>query len=46
MFFSFLTLKAGNSRIMPFILVGFIAVLLIWEGIKDFRIQSKAPDKN
>jgi hypothetical protein len=45
-FLSVLTANEDHSKIMLFILFGFIAVLLIWEGIKDFKLNTKSPKKD
>jgi hypothetical protein len=45
-FLSVLTAKESNSRIMLFILIVYVAVILIWEGIKDFNINTKSPEKD
>jgi hypothetical protein len=45
-FLSILSAKEDHSKIMLFILMGFVAVLLIWEGIKDFRINIKDTEKD
>lgn len=33
--------NSNNQRIKIFLLIGFVATLLIWEGIKDFRTNRK-----
>jgi phosphatidylglycerophosphate synthase len=43
---SVLTAKESNSRIMLFILIVYVAVILIWEGIKDFYVNTKSPEKD
>jgi hypothetical protein len=45
-FLSFLIVKENHSKIMTFLLIGFVSVILIWEGIRDFIINNKTPDKN
>jgi hypothetical protein len=38
-FLSVLTANESHSGIMLFFLIGFVAVLLIWEGFKDFKTK-------
>ncbi len=40
-FLSFLISKETTSKIMMFILIGFVAVILIYEGIRDFKKDLK-----
>jgi hypothetical protein len=40
-FLSFLSVKENHSKIMTFLLIGFVAVILILEGLKDFKTSSK-----
>jgi hypothetical protein len=44
-FLSVLTAQESNSKIMLFLLMGFVAVLLIWEGIKDFKTDTGKTEK-
>jgi hypothetical protein len=39
-FASYLVLSETWSKGMTMILIGFVAVLLVWEGIKNFRTGS------
>lgn len=39
-FLVYLILKEEHSKIPMFILIGFISVILIREGIRDFRTKS------
>lgn len=39
-FASYLILSETWSKGMTMILIGFVAVLLVWEGIKNFRTGS------
>jgi hypothetical protein len=36
-FLSYLILFDNRSKPLTFILIGFVAVLLIWQGIRDFK---------
>ncbi len=45
-FLSFLIAKGNQSRIMMFILIGFVAAILIWEGIQDFKTNNKIQNKS
>lgn len=40
-FLSILISKETNSKIMMLILIGFVAVILIFEGIRDFKKDLK-----
>lgn len=45
-FISILMLSDNHSKIAMALLIGFIGVLLIWEGIRDYVInKKKSPDK-
>jgi len=37
---SYLILSDTRSKTMAMILIGFVAVLLVWEGIKNFKAGS------
>lgn len=36
-FLSYLLLIDTKSKPLTFVLIGFVAVLLVWQGIRDFR---------
>lgn len=36
-FVSYLLLVDTESKPLTFILIGFVAVLLVWQGIRDFK---------
>ncbi len=38
-FLSFLIAKENQSKIMMFILIAFVAAILIWEGLRDFKTK-------
>ena len=40
-FLTYLTVKENHSKIMMLLLIGFVSVILIWEGIKDFYNNRK-----
>lgn len=42
-FFSYLLLFDTRTKTMIFILIGFVAVVLIMEGIRDFKPRDKRP---
>lgn len=44
-FVSYLLLVDTESKPMTFILIGFVAVLLIWQGIRDFGTKNKQTEK-
>jgi hypothetical protein len=39
-FLAYLTVKESNSRILMLLLIGFVSAILIWEGIRDFKVKS------
>lgn len=43
-FLSYLTIKENHSKVMMLLLIGFISVILVWEGIRDFK--TKPGEKN
>jgi hypothetical protein len=45
-FLSLLIAKENQSKIMMFILIGFVAAILIWEGIRDFKTKNKIQNKS
>lgn len=42
----FITISENPSKIMMFILIGFVSIILIWEGIRDFKTKGKLTDSN
>ena len=42
-FVSYLLLVDTESKPLAFILIGFVAVLLVWQGIRDFKPRSDKP---
>jgi hypothetical protein len=42
---SVILLKDNHSKIAMALLIGFVGALLIWEGIKDYVINRKKPEK-
>ena len=41
-FLSILIINENHSRIPAYILIGFVAAILIWEGIRDYYKKSKS----
>jgi hypothetical protein len=39
-FLSYLIVKENHSKLIMLILIGFVSAILIWEGIRDFKIKS------
>ena len=39
-FLSYLFVKENHSKILIFLLIGFLSVILIWEGIRDFKTKT------
>ncbi len=37
LFLIFITISENHSKIIMFLLIGFVSIILIWEGIQDFR---------
>jgi len=41
-FISFLILNENQSKIPAYILIGFVTAILTWEGIRDYKKNSKS----
>lgn len=44
-FVGYLLLVDTESKPLTFVLIGFVAVLLIWQGFRDFKPQSDKPNE-
>jgi len=43
-FLAYLIIQDNSSRVLALLLIGFISVILIWEGFRDFRAKSNKTD--
>jgi hypothetical protein len=40
-FLVYLVLKENSSKMILLVLIGFVSAILIWEGFRDFRTNSR-----
>jgi hypothetical protein len=38
-FLAYLTINESHSKIMMLLLIAFVCVILIWEGVRDFKTK-------
>ena len=43
-FLAYLIIQESFSKVLALLLIGFVSVLLIWEGFRDFRTKSNKTD--
>ena len=45
LFLAFITISENHSKIIMFLLIGFVGIILIWEGIQNFKKSNLTDSK-